>query len=85
MSGYFEYDTYQKGYKPFILNKENVLANKDKWIVYLLKCDYDGYRGYMFPRHSTLHDMRYSQVIIDNGNDSFDKRDVLDIGIEVGE
>jgi hypothetical protein len=79
---YFDYENEQKGYKPFSITKENIIKNKGKTVCVLKRCDYDPRRGWMFPRYYILHDTRYSQVIIDNGNNSFDKRDVLEIAIK---
>jgi len=82
---YLNFDKQEKGYKPFSLTKENVKANVGKYIVYLRKCDVDENRGYAYPRFAKLHDMKYSQVILDEGFDSIDKRDVIECGIKIEE
>lgn len=83
--GYLDFDNekWQKGYKPFEPSKENVLANVGKKICYLLKKDYDSYRGYMRVKYGVIQSRRYSYVYVGNGNDSFDARDVLECGIEI--
>lgn len=79
----FEDARFEKGYKPIDLTPENIRANKGKRIVYLLKQNIEAIRGYAFPRYATIHSKRYSQLLIDDGNDSIDLRDVVECGIKI--
>lgn len=76
--GKFEY-----GYKPFNINRESAKLNKGKKIVYVRNQDIDRHRGYAFPRYAVIHGSHYSQLLIDNGNDSVDMRDIIECGIEI--
>jgi hypothetical protein len=80
---WLNFDKQEKGYREFLLTKENVKANRGKQIVYLRKFDIDENRGYAYPRYAKLHDMKYSQVLLDEGFDSIDKRDVVECGIKI--
>lgn len=79
----FENEKYQKGYELFNLSDSNIKANVGKRICFLLKKDYDFNRGYMSVRYGTIHSKKYSRLIINDGNDSIDVRDVLECGIEI--
>jgi hypothetical protein len=85
MSGYFEYDGKQKGYKPFQVNKESIKANIGKRIVYLTKRDVDPYRGYFFPQYGVISGIRYSTVYMNDNEKEFDKRDLVECAIEIDE
>lgn len=76
--GRFEY-----GYKPFKLTKESIKANKGKRIVYVRSQDIDARRGLAFPRYARIHDKYYSSLLIDDGNNSVDMRDIIECGIEI--
>jgi hypothetical protein len=85
MGDYLEYDGKQKGYKPFQVNKESIMANIGKKIVYLTTQNVDKYRGYFFPRYGVICGMKYSTVYLNDNNNTFDKRDLVDCGIEIDE
>lgn len=78
----FEDEKWQKGYKPFYINRDNCKANIGKKVCFLLSRDYDRTRGYMHVRYGTIQSTRYSQLILSHG-DSIDMRDVLEAGIEI--
>lgn len=79
----FEDEKFQKGYKPFQVTNESVKENVGKQICFLLSRDYDRHRGYMTVRYGTIHSKRYSRLIINEGNDSIDVRNVLKFGIKI--
>jgi hypothetical protein len=80
---YFDYEKEQKGYVQIQgLNKDFILANRGRKVVYLLKQNYDRHRGYMFLRTATLFDMLYSRILLDDGKNEIDRRDILEIAIE---
>lgn len=83
MSDFLEYGEGepQEGYEPFKLNGKNVKANKGALICYVLKRDYDSYRGTFRPRYNVIDCSHYSQLIFENG-DAIDMRDVLDCCIK---
>ena len=79
----FENEKFQKGYQLFSLTDKNIKENKGKRICFLLRRDYDRNRGYMVVRYGNIDRKRYSQLIINDGEDSIDIRDVLECGIKI--
>ena len=82
MAGYFDYndERYQKGYTRVtgtILDfcKSNIGVQ----ICYLEKRDYDKYRGTMFPRYAIIHSVKRNQVFTDEGHNSFNVKDILEL------
>jgi hypothetical protein len=81
MGKYLDFEKYEKGYKPFILDRENVKANIGKRICYI---DYvEPYRGTYFVRYGTIHSIRYSRLFLDDMNKEVDIRDIKEAGIEI--
>jgi hypothetical protein len=83
MDGYLEYNGREKGYKTFSVSKESILANIGKRIVYVTNRDVDLNRGYVFPRYGIICGIRYSTVYLNDYGLDFDKRDLLECGIEI--
>lgn len=79
----FENEKYEKGFKPFLLNKKNVMANVGKRICYVRKWSIDRHRGYFKVEYARIHSMRYSTLFINEYGDSIDKRDIVECGIEI--
>lgn len=79
----FDNEKYEKGFKPFDLTGKNIRSNVGKRICYVLSGDVDKHRGYFRVRYSIIHSKHYSQLILDEGNDSIDIRNVLECGIEI--
>ena len=79
---YLDYEKQENGFMSFDLTAENIKANKGKRICYVRSADIDRERGYVFVRHARIHSKRYSRLLLNNGDDSIDIRDVLECGIE---
>lgn len=79
----FENEKYEKGFKPFQLFTENIKQNIGKRICFVTKGDIDPHRGYFNVIHGIIHSKRYSQIYINEGEDSFYIRDIVECGIEI--
>ena len=82
MGKYLDFETHEKGYKPFTINKETVKANKGRKVCWVNKRYIDPYRGYYSVEHGVLDSAHYSTLILDNGNNNVDMRDIVEAGIE---
>jgi hypothetical protein len=81
MKKLLDFENDEKGYKPFVVNKENVRANIGKRICYVDYIDPD--RGAYFVRYGTIHSIRYSRLFLDNMNKEVDVRFIKEAGIEI--
>lgn len=79
----FEDEKFEKGFAPFELSSENIKKNQGKRIVYLRRKDVDANRGYAFPKYGKIHKKHYSQLLLDDGHNSVDIRDIIECGIEI--
>ncbi len=78
----FENEKCEKGYEPFQLTKENIKANIGKKICYV---DYvEPHRGTYFVRYGIIFGVKYSQLILNDGEKNVDIRNVRECGIETG-
>jgi hypothetical protein len=81
MGKYLDFEKDEKGYKPFVVNKENIRANIGKTICYV---DYvEPYRGSYFVRYGKIHSIRYSRLFLDDMNKEIDVRNILECGIKI--
>jgi hypothetical protein len=81
MGKYLDFEKDEKGYKPFVVSKDNVKANIGKRICYV---DFvEPYRGTYFVRYGTIHSIRYSRILLDDMNREVDIRDIKEAGIQV--
>ena len=81
MGKYLNFENEEKGYEKFDLTKENVRANIGKTICYV---DFvDRHRGTYFVRYATIHSIRYSTILLDDGDRKVDVRDILECGIKI--
>ena len=81
----FENEKHEKGYKPFDLTAENIKANVGKTICYVLRRSIDKYRGYYRVQYGRIFKKHYSALLINEGDDSIDIRDVAECGIKITE
>lgn len=79
----FENEKYEKGFKYFQLYPENIKQNIGKRICYVTKGSIDKYRGYFTVQYGVIYSKRYSQLLLNGGNDSVDIRDIVECGIEI--
>ena len=82
MGKYLDFENEEKGYKEFNLTRENIRANIGKQICFVDKRDVCRYRGYYRVSYGVLHSVRYSTLLLDEGNQDIDIRDVLECGIK---
>ena len=81
MSNLLDFNKHEKGYKPFKVNRDNVIANVGKRICYV---DYvEPNRGTYFVRYGVLHSIRYSRLFLDDMNKEIDIRNIKEAGIEI--
>jgi len=81
MGKYLDFENQEKGFKPFVVNKENIKANIGKQICYV---DYvEPYRGTYFVRYGVIHSIRYSQLILDDMSKQVDIRNIKEAGIRI--
>ena len=83
MNKLLDFEKEEKGYKPFVVNKENVRANIGKKICYVSFVD--PYRGTYFVRYGTIHSIRYSTLFLNDMNNEVDVRDIKECGIKIEE
>lgn len=85
MSKYLDFENpkYEKGYKPFQLTTDSIKANIGKKICYVRSRSIDPHRGYYNVEYGVIHSKRYSQLYIEDGNNSVDIRDIVECGIEI--
>ena len=81
MAGLLNFENEEKGYIPFVVNKENVRANIGKRICYV---DYvEPYRGTYFVRYGVIHSIKYSRLFLDDMSREVDIRSIKEAGIEI--
>lgn len=72
-----EYTDYESWYAN--ITPVEIRALKGRQIIYV---DYVApYRGYYSVKTAIIHDAHYSMILIDDGNDSIDKRSIIKAGI----
>ena len=81
MGKLLDFEKDEKGYEPFVVNKENVRLNIGKKICYV---DYvEPYRGTYFVRYGTIHSIRYSRLFLNDMDKEVDVRDIKEAGIKI--
>lgn len=81
MNKYLDFENSEKGYKPFVVNRDNVRANIGKRICYV---DFvEPYRGTYFVRYGVIHSIKYSTLYLDEGERTVDIRNIKEAGIEI--
>ena len=81
MGKYLDFNKDEKGYKPFVVNKENIRANIGKRICYV---DFvEPYIGSYFVKYGTIHSIRYSRLFLDNMDREVDVRCIKEAGIKI--
>lgn len=81
MGNLLDFENNEKGYKPFQLSYENIKANIGKKICYV---DFvEPHRGTYFVRYGVIYGVRYSKLILNDGEKSIYIRDVKECGIEI--
>jgi len=81
MGKYLDFEKEEKGYRPFVVNKDNVRANIGNRICYV---DFvEPYRGTYFVRYGTIHSIRYSRLFLDDMNKEVDIRNIKEAGIQI--
>lgn len=81
MGKFLDFEKDEKGYKSFVVNKENVRANIGKRICYVNYVE--PYRGTYIVRYGTIHSIKYSRLFLDDMNREVDVRDIKEAGIEI--
>jgi hypothetical protein len=77
----FEDEKCEKGYGPFSISKDNFKANIGKTICFVDRVD--KYRGYYTVKYGTIYGVRYSQLLLDEGERQVDIRDIKECGIKL--
>ena len=81
MIKYLDFEREEKGYKPFVVNKDNVRANIGKRICYVDHVE--PYRGTYFVKYGIIHSIRYSRLFLDDMDREVDIRDIKEAGIQI--
>jgi hypothetical protein len=77
----FESESREKGYKPFQLTRENIKANIGKKICYV---DFvEKHRGTYFVRYGRIYGVRYSNLLLNEGDRSVSISSIKECGIEI--
>lgn len=79
---YLDFEKEEKGYKRFYLTRENIISNIGKKICYVDKRTVCKYRGYYTVQIGIIHSVRYSRLLLNDGDNEVDIRDILECGIK---
>ncbi len=79
---YLDFENEEKGYEKFYLNRESIRKNIGKQICFVDKRNICPHRGYYNVDYGILHSVRYSKLLLDDGDREVDIRDVVECGIK---
>jgi len=81
MKGLLNFEKDEKGYRPFVVTRDNVKANIGKMICYVNYIEPN--IGTYFVRYGTIHSIRYSRLFLDNMDKEVDIRSIREAGIKI--
>lgn len=80
MNNVIDFENEFKNYERIYPSAQNFKNNIGKQIIWVDRID--PYRGYFSIKTAIIHGMHYKRLLIDDGYDSIDIRDIKDCGVK---
>jgi hypothetical protein len=80
---YLDFENEELGFESFYPTRENIRANIGRQICFVDHRSVCRHRGYYRVEYGIIDSIRYSQLLLDGGNNSVDIRDIVECGIKI--